>query len=177
MENIIETLKQTLPLLGTEWLGKKNGYEKDLCNLLGWTCVDARHYDAITPDKVYVEIKKGQGGAIFDLVRYSELYRKQGQPDTILVFLDWKRSKKGNYVKEIIVVHSDSLCKWLLTPERADYYLQEKTRVQGMLNAQDKVRTKKLREIAFATIQVGKIEQLHFDIFSSIPDGSSSDDD
>ena len=78
---VAEEISSVLPLLQGEHIVPKNAYEKALCEQLSWQVFDNRYYDAFN-GRTYIEIKKGQGGMHFDMVRYAELLLGQGPPDT-----------------------------------------------------------------------------------------------
>ena len=77
MELIRICCEKNISKLKGKFIFKKNAYEKELCEIMGWDCEDNRYWDAkysIGNETIHIEIKKGQNGMWFDLVRYAETY-------------------------------------------------------------------------------------------------------
>tara|TARA_B100000405_G_scaffold265432_1_gene202497 strand:- start:281 stop:799 length:519 start_codon:yes stop_codon:yes gene_type:complete len=72
-------------------LSKKNSYEKDMCDILGWKDARGRHKDAIAGDGTGVELKKSAGSFIFDGVRYAEMYITKEEDNGIHVLFNFNK--------------------------------------------------------------------------------------
>lgn len=99
----------------------KNGYEKEFCQRLGWTCHGTRYYDAITSDGYYIEIKKGQGNYWLDSIRYAEqLHNNFTDSNIKTLFIRYKHNKKvGTYtIEQIYIIGTSKLIDIILGPNK-----------------------------------------------------------
>lgn len=143
---VAEEISSVLPLLQGEHIVPKNAYEKALCEQLKWQVFDNRYYDAFN-GRTYIEIKKGQGGMHFDMVRYAELLLGQGPPDTMTVFFRWK--KKEMRIVEAYVIDTKALIDFLcIDKQYALLYLKVKAQVPRGVNILASATAKDLRELA-----------------------------
>lgn len=143
---VAEEIHSVLPLLQGEHIVPKNAYEKALCKQLNWQVFDNRYYDACN-GKSFIEIKKGQSGMHFDMLRYAELLLGQGPQDTITVFFRWKKAEKR--ILEAYVIDTKALIRFLRIDKRyALLYLQVKAQVPRGVNILASATAKDLREIA-----------------------------
>lgn len=143
---VAEEIYSVLPLLQGEHIVPKNAYEKALCEQLNWQVFDNRYYDAFNGES-YIEIKKGQGGMHFDMVRYAELLLGQGPSDTITVFFRWKKKQKR--IIEAYVIETKALIEFLrINKQYALLYLNVKAQVPRGVNILASATAKDLREIA-----------------------------
>ena len=94
-------------------------YEKTFCKRLGWDCVSHRYYDAKSGGKC-IEIKKGQHGMTFDLVRYAEIYTGKGQQNTMTVFMKWSKERTP-HVSECYIIDTKKLIKLLKITKKESY--------------------------------------------------------
>tara|TARA_A100001234_G_scaffold220434_1_gene233370 strand:+ start:218 stop:721 length:504 start_codon:yes stop_codon:yes gene_type:complete len=72
-------------------LSKKNCYEKELSDILGWKDARGRHKDAIAGDGTGVELKKSAGSFIFDGVRYAEMYITKEEDNGVHVLFNFNK--------------------------------------------------------------------------------------
>ena len=74
MDQINTHIEENISNLSGPWISKKDKYEKEACDQLGFTCKLSRYWDATfnTKDNEhYIEIKKGKSIWLNE-VRYSE---------------------------------------------------------------------------------------------------------
>tara|TARA_B100000902_G_scaffold370547_1_gene395758 strand:+ start:1701 stop:2312 length:612 start_codon:yes stop_codon:yes gene_type:complete len=145
-EKVANEIARVLPLLQGDHIVPKNAYEKALCKQLNWEVFDNRYYDAFNGES-YIEIKKGQSGMHFDMVRYAELLLGHGPPDTLTVFFRWK--KKEKQITEAYVIDTKVLIEFLRIDKRyALLYLQVKAQVPRGVNILASATAKDLRMIS-----------------------------
>lgn len=145
-KKVAEEIFRVLPSLEGDHIVPKNAYEKALCESLGWQVFDNRYYDAFNGE-TYIEIKKGQGGMHFDMVRYAELLLGHGPAGTLTVFFRWKKKEKR--IIEALVIDTKVLIDFLcIDKQYALLYLQVKARVPRGVNILASATAKDLREIA-----------------------------
>ena len=143
---VAEEIFGVLPLLQGEHIVPKNAYEKALCEQLGWQVFDNRYYDAFN-GQTYIEIKKGQSGMHFDMVRYAEILLGQGPSETTTGFFRWKKKEKR--ITEAIVIDTTALIKFLrIDKQYALLYLNIKAQVPRGVNILASATAKDLRQIA-----------------------------
>lgn len=124
----------------------KNAYERAFCSLLGWEYMDDRYYDAYNGDS-FIEIKKGQGGMHFDMVRYAEIFLGFGKQNTITVFFKW--SKNHSRVEEALVIDTNDLIKFLRIDDKmARSYLKIRDKVPRGVNILASATANDLRSIS-----------------------------
>jgi len=145
-EKVANEIVRVLPLLQGDHIVPKNAYEKALCKQLNWEVFDNRYYDAFNGE-CYIEIKKGQSGMHFDMVRYAELLLGHGPADTLTVFFRWKKKEKR--ITEAYVIDTKVLIKFLRIDKRyALLYLQVKAQVPRGVNILASATAKDLRMIS-----------------------------
>ena len=143
---VAEEIFLALPSLQGEEIVPKNAYEKALCEKLGWTVFDNRYYDAFNGQS-FIEIKKGQAGMHFDMVRYAEVLLGHGPEDTLTVFFRWK--KKEKQITEAYIIDTKELIEFLrINKQFAQLYLQVKAQVPRGVNILASATAKDLREMA-----------------------------
>ena len=74
MDSIRRELANCIHEMTGEYVIKPSHYEKELCDLLNWKCVDDRYYDAFNGES-YIEIKKVR--AACGLIWYDTLKYKR----------------------------------------------------------------------------------------------------
>ena len=117
MQQIRRQLEETIHEMTGEYVIKCSHYEKELCKVLNWKCVDDRYYDAFN-GKSYIEIKKGQSSMWFNMVRYAEIQTKIGRQDTITLFVRYNKKKKR--VTEIYIIDTKKILTFLnMVPTKA----------------------------------------------------------
>ena len=117
MQQIRRQLEETIHEMTGEYVIKCSHYEKELCNVLNWKCVDDRYYDAYNGES-YIEIKKGQSSMWFNMVRYAEIQTKIGRQDTITLFVRYNKKKKR--VTEIYIIDTKKILTFLnMVPTKA----------------------------------------------------------
>ena len=149
MEEIALLCKEKIVDMEGDWVVPKNNYEKDFCALLDWECIPkGRYYDAKSKKcGTYIEIKKGQGGMWFDMVRYAEIVLGTGPQNTATVFFKW--NKKRKQVGEILVIDTKDLIDFLkVDEEMANIYLKIFRHVPRGVNILASATVKDLRGIA-----------------------------
>ncbi len=145
-EKVANEIFRVLPLLQGDHIVPKNAYEKALCKQLNWEVFDNRYYDAFNGE-CYIEIKKGQSGMHFDMVRYAELLLGHGPAGTLTVFFRWKKKEKR--ITEAYVINTKVLIKFLRIDKRyALLYLQVKAQVPRGVNILASATAKDLRMIS-----------------------------
>ena len=145
-EKVANEIARVLPLLQGDHIVPKNAYEKALCKQLNWEVFDNRYYDAFNGES-YIEIKKGQSGMHFDMVRYAELLLGHGPADTLTVFFRWKKKEKR--ITEAYVIDTKVLIEFLRIDKRyALLYLQVKAQVPRGVNILASATAKDLRMIS-----------------------------
>jgi len=145
-EKVANEIFRVLPLLQGDHIVPKNAYEKALCKQLNWEVFDNRYYDAFNGE-CYIEIKKGQSGMHFDMVRYAELLLGHGPAGTLTVFFRWKKKEKR--IAEAYVIDTKVLIEFLRIDKRyALLYLQVKAQVPRGVNILASATAKDLRMIS-----------------------------
>lgn len=109
MDKIKYQLEQTINRFSGDFVVPKNAYEKKFCDILGWENFDGRYYDAFDGD-TFIEMKKGQNGMHFDMVRYAEIAMGFGQQNTVTIFFKWNRKRKQ--VEEAFIIDTKAILKF-----------------------------------------------------------------
>jgi hypothetical protein len=156
MYRVAEQICRVIDKLQGDWIVPKNAYEKALCKALSWEVHDDRYFDAYNGES-YVEIKKGQAGMHFDMVRYGEILLGEGRANTITVFFRWNKKKKKIF--EAYVIDTKRLIEFLhIDKQFAQLYLRVKARVPRGVNILASATAKDLRAIAdFVVNEDGKM--------------------
>ena len=132
MLRIAVQISEAIKTLQGDWIVQKNAYEKALCNALSWDVFDNRYYDAYNQES-YIEIKKGQSGMHFDMVRYAEILLGHGKAKTVTVFFRWNKAQKK--ITEAYIIDTVRLIQFLhINKEFALMYLRVKARVPRGVN-------------------------------------------
>lgn len=152
---MIEQLQAKKHLLTGDFILKKNSYEKQFCNIMGWKYVvkkpNARYYDC-TNHFSLIELKKGQGIMWFDMVRYAEIYLGIGKQHTVTVYIDY--NKKKAKINEIYIIPTSRLIHFLkIDKERAEKCIEFYKEVPRGLNMQASAYKKDLKAIASKVIK------------------------
>jgi len=146
MELVRDQISQVFKQLSGDFVVPKNAYEKRFCEVLGWVPFDARYYDAFNGD-AFIEIKKGQGGMHFDMVRYSEIAMKFGTQNTVTVFFKW--NKKHKMVEEAMIIDTNKIIEFLkIDKTYARTYLKIYRHVPRGVNILASATAKDLRGMA-----------------------------
>lgn len=146
MERIRKRIASRIDRFTGEFVVPKNAYEKQFCDILGWETFDARYYDAFDGD-TFIEIKKGQGGMHFDMVRYAEIVMGFGTPNTVTVFFKW--NKKKSIVEEAMIIDTNDIISFLkIDRDFAKTYLKIYRHVPRGVNILASATAKDLRQIA-----------------------------
>jgi hypothetical protein len=146
MEKIRDQIAHTFDSFTGDFVVPKNAYEKKFCDLLRWESFDGRYYDAFNGE-TFIEIKKGQGGMHFDMVRYAEIVMGFGTQNTVTVFFRWNKNKKC--VEEAMVIDTIDLIKFLKIDRHfAKTYLKIYRHVPRGVNILASATAKDLRSIA-----------------------------
>ena len=117
MLRIKRRLEQCIHKMTGEFIADPTNYERKLCQIVEWQCIDNRYYDAFDGE-TYIEIKKGQQGMWFNMIRYAEIFVKIGQQDTITIFVRYDKKKKR--VDEIFVINTKKILEFLnMVPTKA----------------------------------------------------------
>ena len=146
MHRVAMQISKVMETLEGEWVVPKNAYEKKLCEALSWEVHDDRYFDAYNQES-YIEIKKGQSGMHFDMVRYAEILLGHGRANTITVFFRW--NKKRMKITEAYIIDTERLIQFLhINKEFALMYLRVKARVPRGVNILASATAKDLRTIA-----------------------------
>ena len=148
---MIEQIESKISQLKGDFILKKNNYEKEFCDILNWSCINHRYYDA-TNGFSYIELKKGQSGMWFDMVRYAEIFLKIGTQHTVTLFINY--SKKECKILEIYVISTSRILDFLkLDKQKAEHCIELYKNVPRGLNMQASATKKDLREIAYKIIK------------------------
>jgi hypothetical protein len=151
MELIKNQISQVFKQLSGDFVVPKNAYEKRFCDLLGWYTFDSRYYDAFNGE-TFIEIKKGQAGMYFDMVRYSEIVMNFGTQNTVTVFFKW--SKKYSRVEEAMIIDTEKIIEFLKIDRAfAKTYLKIYRHVPRGVNILASATAKDLREMATFVIK------------------------
>jgi len=156
MYRVAEQICKVIDELQGDWIVPKNAYEKALCKALSWEVHDDRYFDAYNQES-YIEIKKGQSGMHFDMVRYGEILLGKGRANTITVFFRWNKKKKKIF--EAYIINTKRLIEFLhIDKQFAQLYLRVKARVPRGVNILASATAKDLRAIAdFVVHEDGKM--------------------
>jgi hypothetical protein len=156
MYRVAEQICKVIDKLQGDWIVPKNAYEKALCKALSWEVHDDRYFDAYNQES-YIEIKKGQSGMHFDMVRYGEILLGKGRANTITVFFRWNKKKKKIF--EAYIINTKRLIEFLhIDKQFAQLYLRVKARVPRGVNILASATAKDLRAIAdFVVHEDGKM--------------------
>ena len=105
-----------------KWVNKGGGgYEKEICKLLNWKCVNGRHWDCVTPTDIKIELKKSKSNGIpVDEIRYAEEILKVNSDcmkDIITIFIEvYNNTTNKEGVRKIIIVRNEEIIKLLNLP-------------------------------------------------------------
>jgi len=159
MERVRDQINSVFKQLSGDFVVPKNAYEKNFCDILGWLNLNGRYYDAYNTN-TYIEIKKGQGGMHFDMVRYAEIVLGTGAQNTATVFFKWNKIRKC--VDEAYVIDTNDLIKFLrIDEEMAKLYLKIYNHVPRGVNILASATARDLREIATHVITKDGIKFKH----------------
>lgn len=173
MELIRQQISQVFNRLSGDFVVPKNAYEKKFCEILGWEPFNARYYDAFNGE-TFIEIKKGQAGMHFDMVRYSEIVMKFGTQNTVTVFFRW--SKKYSRVEEAMVIDTNKLIEFLkIDRNYAKTYLKIYRHVPRGVNILASATAKDLREMATFVIKRKPCLKLKFKLFQTFEYDTTTD--
>lgn len=148
---MVEQLKAKKHLLIGDFITKKNSYEKDFCQIMGWECLESkdpksRYYDC-TNHFSCIELKKGQGMMWFDMVRYAEIFLGKGIRHTVTLYIDY--NKKKGIINEMYVIPTSKLLVYLgMDHQKASMCLRMFDQVPRGLNMQASAYKKDLRQMA-----------------------------
>ena len=146
MERIRNRIASKLDSFTGDFVVPKNAYERKFCELLGWETFDGRYYDAFDGE-TFIEIKKGQGGMHFDMVRYAEIAMGFGTQNTVTVFFKWNKAKKC--VQEAMVIDTEDIISFLkIDRDFAKTYLKIYRHVPRGVNILASATAKDLRGMA-----------------------------
>ena len=110
MRLLLDSLRDKIASLEGDFILPKNNYEPSFCQTLGWSVATTRYYDAKFHDCL-IEMKKGQNGMFFDMVRYSEIYLGKGDQGTWTVFFRYHKARKK--VSEIYIIDTKRILSFL----------------------------------------------------------------
>lgn len=131
-----------------EWIEKRSGYDKYICDALQMKPMKSRYWDAEW-NGFFLEFKKGRS-IWLDLVRYSEVFLKvntDASRETITLFFVPTQYK--DKIEEIIVVETKSLIEKLrLTDKLARSLVELNAYVPRQLNAQASLTVNDVKEIS-----------------------------
>jgi len=105
-----------------KWVNKGGGgYEKEICKLLNWECVNGRHWDCVTPTDIKIELKKSKSNGIqLDEIRYAEEILEVNldcMENIITIFIEiYPNASKKVGIKKIIIVRNEEIIKLLDLP-------------------------------------------------------------
>tara|TARA_B110000285_G_scaffold220125_1_gene271542 strand:- start:45 stop:581 length:537 start_codon:yes stop_codon:yes gene_type:complete len=105
-----------------KWVNKSGaGYEKEICKLLNWKCVNGRHWDCETESDIKIELKKSKSNGIqVDEIRYAEEeleYNLDCLENIITIFIEvYNNTTKKEGVRKIIIVRNEEIIKLLNLP-------------------------------------------------------------
>ena len=151
LRTTVQMLKNKITLMQGPNILKKNNYEPFFCDILGWKAYNNRYYDAKKHDYA-IEFKKGQAGMWFDMVRYAEIYLKQGTQHTITLFFIY--TKPQDFIKEILIIRTRNIIKFLHMDKKLSKTCTRLYRSQrSRLNMQAFMTKKELRSISYARIR------------------------
>lgn len=154
---MVEQLEARKHLLRGNFITKKNGYEKEFCDIMGWECIHnkdpmGRYYDC-TNHFSCIELKKGQGMMWFDMVRYAEIYLGKGKQHTVTVYIDY--NKKKAEINEIYIIPTSKLVNFLkMDKDKAEKCMEFYREVPRGLNMQASAYKKDLRALAARIIKI-----------------------
>jgi hypothetical protein len=117
MLRIKQELEKCIHNMKGDFVVDSTNYESKLCEITKWQCIDNRYYDAFDGES-YIEIKKGQQGMWFNMIRYAEIFVKIGQQNTVTIFVRYNKKKKR--VEEIFVIDTKEILDFLhMVPTKA----------------------------------------------------------
>ena len=146
MDNIKKELQKVIHKMVGEYVIKSSHYEKELCSLLSWKCVDDRYYDAYNGES-YIELKKGQSSMWFNMVRYAEIQTKIGRQGTVTLFVKYNKKKKR--VTEIYIIDTKRILSFLnMVPTKAACCIILSKDCKRNLDMQAGATAKDLKEMA-----------------------------
>ena len=151
------------------WITCGNGYERPLCNTMGFDLKKGRYKDADFVDKDgwihEIEIKKGQNLMWFNGIRYAEQWQAwDTYKDHMTMFVQW--DKKLACVKTISFIELDQMMKMMVMDDETAYNmirLRDKYNINEHTNKkinpcfQLNYQANQLKAIACATIDVATL--------------------
>ena len=153
MTKIASELRNASTKMIGKWIGKKNSYEKECCQILGWTAQDARYHDAYNGTS-YIEIKKGQSSMWFNMVRYAEIFLGIGKQSTVTVHFKWTQKPETKIV-EVYIIDTKQVIKFLkMTKEKALIIIKLNNGVERQLCMQASATNKDLKKMASHIIKI-----------------------
>lgn len=142
-------MEESINTLQGDFVLKRNSYEQDIVSRFvgDWSVVNNRYYDCVHNSTTYVELKKGQSGMWFDMVRYAEIELEQGMKNTWTMFLWYDKMRK--LVKEIYIFPTSALMNALnMSKELAMTCIAVNQCAPRGCNVQYSITKKDLRNIA-----------------------------
>ena len=156
--DMLSTLAGGIAKLQGEFVVPKNNYEGPFCEALGWSVATTRYYDA-TFDGCLIEMKKGQSGMFFDMVRYSEIYLGEGAQGTWTVFFRYNKPQKK--VTEVYVIDTRRILSFLrLDRKKAETCIRlRKDQARGLVMQASMTRKDMARMADYVISEDGGIVQ------------------
>ena len=144
------------------WITRGNGYERPLCDTIGFELKTGRYKDADFVDKDgwihEIEIKKGQNKMWFNCIRYAEMWQEwDTYKDHVTMFVVW--DKKLACVKTISFIELDQIMKMMDMDDETAYHLiwiRDKYKKRSPC-AQLDYKADQLKSIASVTIDVATL--------------------
>ncbi len=141
-------IESALPRMKGQWVGKASGYEPDFARCIGADLKKTTYWDMEVMG-LRIEVKKGQTGGWFDLIRYCHL-PKEGR-EVLTLFLHY--DKVALAVRDVFIITMGSLIE-ALQLNRASTAAIDRVRTllhpskDSRLNFQSRLTTDELRRIA-----------------------------
>ncbi len=146
MLRVKRALEANIHRLEGSFVCASTNYEPDMCRILNWECIDNRYYDA-SDGECFIEIKKGQSGMWFNMIRYAEIYVNIGQQGTITIFARY--SKKQQRVLEVFIIDTKEILNFLhMVPTKAACCILLNKDSKRNLHMQAGATVKDMREMA-----------------------------
>lgn len=132
------------------WISKKNGYEKEFCDIVGFSINRNRYWDCEFKD-IRIELKKGKSAVWLDEIRYAEVLLKMSEEamkKTITVFFKYAKDT----LKNILFINTKKLIKEMdLTKEDAEFLIKRFKKAKSLkhgLNSQHSISYSQLVKIS-----------------------------
>ena len=105
-------------IINGKWLKDRNNYDRAMCSVNGWKCIQERHYDALINGKK-VEVKKTKSNSvIIKLQQLAEIILKPELSDIFYLFI--KTDKNHDVILDTVQVKGIDLCKHIgMTQKKA----------------------------------------------------------